>query len=631
MNKNVKKLTLLMTFVFVILTFSGCLLKPRTNKELEEVRLKLKQNPYEYEKSNDKSKVNTDENDSPLQDLFKKLKKNFDDLNSNDYLKVYSSILNKNSDKEAFLYGINMLKSVDIFDESDARFLKSKYNKATAYYMKQIQNFTTNIGFLSAIYNMVESDGECATFKNYSLKLGNVTNDESYAKVIKRLHFICKLNLKIDDVEYKEDDVYSMAYRLYYIEKNDKLKSENTDIYNYFYKNLKYFYDLGELKNIDKIIDEYVNEFWQDSEIINQYCKKVSGTDKDYVKKLDDDTKTVISEHNKLELKKYVIKPISEEIKKDFLLDVKSKLINNIYNLNRVLDDKCEISISEKLDKNGKGAFDGAKYSITPIKGSPELWKGELKFDYNNLKPYNIEIRLFDYFKAGKPNKLEIYKKGKSKPAYIFNFDAIDKYKFEFEIMNVLGALDKIEGAWTISKNFAGVNKITVKQVDVPVKDMAKIVGDELGTSGFGGGFIENMIKNKVDESIGREQQVEFIIKNKGDDKGVIRFTKFPEDESDIFDSYTGMEWEFVYDDGYIVLENDESYKSLVEFVINLPDVDTSILDDVKSDVDGKLKVNLAENKQSIFGDIFIEMSRDDLNDKVRGKYQFSANRKVSN
>ncbi len=450
---------------------------------------------------------------------------------------------------------------------------------------KALSNIMTEVGMAMAIYQATVDyqKGDRAALAS------NATKNISYYAVGKWGSSISKLaSVGVFAIDYslnqfatvaweEREKMYAKAYKLYYERKHKALGDRENA---YFRKKLWRAYK-DNLKNegdrkafkaiIDEMIDEYVNEFWQEDVDVGFYFTEANkGANFAVGGGIGDEMKARISKNAKYDLVK-ALQPVFTVINRKIKYASFDDLMVKMRELETVLNSVYSVEISEsKADEAAEFEYKKAACIFAPLADGVEPKKWGIRLDDNARG--RIRFRLVGYLQSGMPDKINVYKQGvdykTGDPDLVVDFE-LKESPIKVTLDQRVPTLDQLVGVWGDSTK----NSIMVSKVDVPWEDMKAAIVEynnkkaaaENSDEAFEQCDFEvspedvDETRVSVEQIVGVALPMTFEIIKTGETNGQIKFLSFPGNEGGQCDDVVGQTLDFSYNDGKLTMIVDES------------------------------------------------------------------------
>lgn len=508
---------------------------------------------------------------------------------------------------EAFNYGVSLLNDTLGIGGNSITFLSETTGLPAIF--EPIGKGIEKMGILAALYQ-VAVDYQSG---NNVAMVGNASKNLTYYTVGKIGSSVAKVaSVGVFAIDYSLNSfaaealagryrVYSKAYDLYYADKSRALRSRRSSMERDFYKKFYAAYqenmdDLGTSedlnKRIDKIITDYVYEFWQDETDIAEYYQLANKTAIAGGGGLNDEIMKKISESAKADLINTSLDPVFRTLSKNIALQVHQEYVAEMKALEALLNEKISLHIFEKnnLSRDKSAEYANAKYQLYPIDALIDVkeWQGELDANGEGTMVFTTLAHLLN----GAPDELHLFlpNQDMNREAATGVFDIpLDSTKIELNIGLNAPSLDQIAADW----NDLETNSLTIIDIIIPWEALKAAAEEPLADPSGDDSSCDlsemdvdfDEIEAGINELKGVDFQLEFLIEKINETTGVLYMTDFPHDTDGQCEQIQLIPYYFIYDNGQLKFDLDLTNQGILTAFSENLDSDEMQLVDLKSDV----------------------------------------------
>jgi len=262
------------------------------------------------------------------------------------------------------------------------------------------------------------------------------------------------LNKFIKETITDRTNIYQKAYDLYYREKNQKQKADNVYWYKTLKKAVKSASNPGDASNIiDKVIRDYVWEFWNNDLVVAEYQERVmkntASTGGGY---LSEELKTNISNEQYAQIVNTLNQTGTlDRIAKDLRLEMQGKLYDKLCAIAAQLNTVNTIKVIVKVDPGCEeyADVDVSKIPIhfkVPNSAHKDLWKGETDKD----GVLNFTCTTLGFLDAGSPKEVVATVEGPARKDEEFSAEFKLVGKGKTTVVEITIGSPKLEGTWKL-------------------------------------------------------------------------------------------------------------------------------------------------------------------------------------
>ena len=262
------------------------------------------------------------------------------------------------------------------------------------------------------------------------------------------------LNKFIQEAINGRVDIYQKAYDLYYKEKRQKEKINNP----WWYKKLKR--TMKSVKNpadaseeIQKVIRDYVWEFWNDETVVAAYMDKVTtGSGFTGGGYLNEQLKKDISDAHFASIIKTLNETnVFDRIVKELRLEMQGKLYDKLCEIQKRMNQVHPIKVVLKKDEDSE-EYEDVELSGLPIvfkvsnAAHKDMWKGESNKDGE----MDFSCTLLGYLDAGAPVEVEVTVEGPAGKEEVFSGELKLAEAGKTTVVEITIGAPTLEGKWSV-------------------------------------------------------------------------------------------------------------------------------------------------------------------------------------
>ncbi|MBN2728157.1 MAG: zinc ribbon domain-containing protein [Bacteroidales bacterium] len=262
------------------------------------------------------------------------------------------------------------------------------------------------------------------------------------------------LNKFIQEAISGRVDIYQKAYDLYYKDKRKNEKINNPWWYKKLKKTMKSVKNPADASaDIQKLIHDYVWEFWSDETVVAAYMDKVTtGSGFTGGGYLSEQLKKDISDvHFASIIKTLNETNVFERIVKELRLDMQGKLYDKLCAIQKKMNQVHQIKVVLKKDDDSE-EYDDVGLSGLPIEfiisnnAHGEQWKGKSNKDGE----MDFSCTLLGYMDAGAPKTVEVTVEGPAGKEEVFSGELKLAEAGKTTIVEITIGSPALEGVWSV-------------------------------------------------------------------------------------------------------------------------------------------------------------------------------------